>query len=40
MSGQKEKKILTPSVHKDKKPFTIMMPPPNITGKLHLGHAT
>lgn len=23
----------------DKKPFTIVMPPPNITGKLHLGHA-
>ncbi len=26
-------------VDKDKKPFTIVMPPPNITGKLHLGHA-
>ncbi|MBP3654773.1 MAG: valine--tRNA ligase [Oscillospiraceae bacterium] len=23
----------------DKKPFTIMMPPPNVTGQLHLGHA-
>lgn len=23
----------------DKEPFTIMMPPPNITGQLHLGHA-
>ncbi|EQF58777.1 valine--tRNA ligase [Clostridioides difficile] len=23
----------------DKKPFTIMMPPPNITGQLHMGHA-
>ncbi len=22
-----------------KEPFTIMMPPPNITGQLHLGHA-
>ena len=22
-----------------KKPFTIMMPPPNITGQLHMGHA-
>ena len=22
-----------------KKPFTIVMPPPNITGKLHMGHA-
>ena len=25
--------------NKDKKPFTIIMPPPNITGKLHMGHA-
>jgi len=23
----------------DKKPFTIVMPPPNVTGQLHLGHA-
>lgn len=23
----------------DKVPFTIMMPPPNITGQLHMGHA-
>ncbi|HKJ32017.1 MAG TPA: valine--tRNA ligase [Balneolales bacterium] len=23
----------------DKKPFTIMMPPPNVTGRLHMGHA-
>lgn len=26
-------------VNKDKKPFTIIMPPPNITGQLHMGHA-
>ena len=25
--------------NKEKKPYTIMMPPPNITGKLHMGHA-
>ncbi len=25
--------------NKDKKPFTIMMPPPNVTGNLHMGHA-
>lgn len=25
--------------NKDKKPYTIIMPPPNITGKLHMGHA-
>ena len=24
---------------KDKMPFTIVIPPPNVTGKLHLGHA-
>ena len=23
----------------DKEPFTIILPPPNVTGKLHLGHA-
>ena len=26
-------------VNKDRKPFTIVMPPPNITGQLHMGHA-
>ena len=26
-------------VDEDKKPFTIVMPPPNITGQLHMGHA-
>lgn len=26
-------------VNKEKKPYTIMMPPPNVTGKLHIGHA-
>lgn len=25
-------------VNKDKKPFTIIMPPPNITSRLHIGH--
>jgi len=34
-----EKGFFTPVVDKDKKSFTIVMPPPNITGKLHLGHA-
>ena len=23
----------------DKKPYTIVMPPPNVTGQLHMGHA-
>ena len=26
-------------VDKDKKPYTIVMPPPNVTGQLHMGHA-
>ena len=34
-----EKKYFTPEIDKTKKPYTIIMPPPNITGKLHLGHA-
>lgn len=34
-----EKGYFTPVVDKSKKPFTIVMPPPNITGQLHLGHA-
>ncbi len=28
-----------PSNDKSKKPYCIMMPPPNVTGKLHMGHA-
>lgn len=34
-----EEGYFTPKVDKDKKPYCIVMPPPNITGKLHLGHA-
>ncbi|MHC1720614.1 MAG: valine--tRNA ligase [Clostridiaceae bacterium] len=34
-----EKGYFTPEIDKDKKPYTIVLPPPNITGKLHLGHA-
>jgi valyl-tRNA synthetase len=34
-----EKKYFTPVIDKSKKPYTIIMPPPNITGELHLGHA-
>jgi len=29
----------TPEIDVTKKPFTILMPPPNITGQLHMGHA-
>ncbi|MGI6239690.1 MAG: valine--tRNA ligase, partial [Christensenellales bacterium] len=28
-----------PKIDPEKKPFTIVMPPPNITGQLHIGHA-
>lgn len=34
-----EKGYFTPEVDENKKPYTIVLPPPNITGKLHLGHA-
>ena len=34
-----EKGAFNADVDKDKKPFTIVMPPPNITGQLHMGHA-
>ena len=34
-----EKKYFHVEVDRSKKPFTIVMPPPNITGKLHMGHA-
>ena len=26
-------------IDREKKPYTIVMPPPNITGQLHMGHA-
>ena len=26
-------------VNPDKKPYTIVIPPPNVTGQLHMGHA-
>ena len=29
----------TANPHSDKKPFTIVIPPPNVTGSLHIGHA-
>ena len=34
-----QKKYFHAEVNANKKPFTIMMPPPNITGQLHMGHA-
>lgn len=34
-----EKGYFTPRVDEDKEPFCIVIPPPNITGQLHMGHA-
>ncbi|MDR2708474.1 MAG: valine--tRNA ligase [Elusimicrobiota bacterium] len=34
-----ENKIFSSHVDKSKKPFTIIIPPPNVTGSLHMGHA-
>ncbi len=34
-----DKKYFHAEVDRDKKPFTIVIPPPNITGQLHMGHA-
>jgi valyl-tRNA synthetase len=34
-----DKKYFRARKNPDKKPFTIVMPPPNITGQLHMGHA-
>ncbi len=34
-----DNKCFHAEVAKDKKPFTIVMPPPNVTGALHMGHA-
>lgn len=31
--------LFSAQVNPEKKPYTIMMPPPNITGQLHMGHA-
>ena len=34
-----EKGYFRAEVNRNKKPYTIMMPPPNVTGELHMGHA-
>ena len=34
-----EKGYFKPSMDKTKEAYSIMMPPPNVTGKLHMGHA-
>lgn len=34
-----ENGYFTPQIDENKKPYTIVIPPPNITGQLHMGHA-
>ena len=34
-----EKGYFKPKIDREKKPFVIIMPPPNVTGELHIGHA-
>ena len=34
-----QQRLFTAQPNKDKKPFTIVIPPPNVTGALHMGHA-
>ncbi len=34
-----ERGYFAPRIDPDRRPFTIIMPPPNVTGELHLGHA-
>ncbi|WP_457636403.1 valine--tRNA ligase [Persephonella sp.] len=34
-----ESALFTPDPEKEKEPFVVVMPPPNVTGSLHIGHA-
>lgn len=34
-----EKGYFKPKIDKSKKPFVVVIPPPNVTGQLHMGHA-
>ena len=34
-----EEKRFTPTIDKSKPHYSIVMPPPNITGQLHMGHS-
>ena len=34
-----ERDLFAASEHSDKPPYTIVIPPPNVTGSLHMGHA-
>ena len=33
-----EEQVFTPNKDSEKEPFTLMIPPPNVTGILHIGH--
>jgi valyl-tRNA synthetase len=35
----KKENLFHAKIDSDKKPFTIVIPPPNVTGQLHMGHA-
>ena len=37
-SKWEESKLFSPSLKKNSKAFSIMLPPPNVTGVLHMGH--
>ena len=37
--GWNDRGYFTPVIDKTKVPYTIVIPPPNVTGKLHMGHA-
>src|SRR5699024_4934378 len=37
--GWVEKGYFKPDEDPDKEPFSIVLPPPNVTGQLHMGHA-
>ncbi|GAA3321070.1 hypothetical protein GCM10020331_034870 [Ectobacillus funiculus] len=39
MNGGLQENIFEAKGEAEKQPYTIVIPPPNVTGKLHLGHA-
>ena len=38
-SWEKDKDFVSKATDEKSKPFCIVIPPPNITGRLHMGHA-
>ena len=39
MRGWVEKGYFTPDANSEAEPYSIVLPPPNVTGQLHMGHA-